>query len=112
MNILPLQASETEWVEVKSRIELIANRKNVQAAWETITQAVKTILEGTGVPLIINDRVDVALAVDAEIYRLHDDGKIPSDNPFVNQKGAKPAVWSYGHRNPQGMCFLISSTLA
>ncbi|TMP76586.1 PQQ-dependent sugar dehydrogenase [Pseudoalteromonas sp. S1608] len=40
-----------------------------------------------------------------KIYRLHDDGKIPSDNPFVNQKGAKPAVWSYGHRNPQGMWF-------
>lgn len=40
-----------------------------------------------------------------KIYRLHDDGKIPPDNPFVNQKGAKPAVWSYGHRNPQGMWF-------
>lgn len=40
-----------------------------------------------------------------KIYRLHDDGKTPSDNPFVNQKGAKPAVWSYGHRNPQGMWF-------
>lgn len=40
-----------------------------------------------------------------KIYRLHDDGKIPSDNPFVNQKGAKPAAWSYGHRNPQGMWF-------
>ena len=40
-----------------------------------------------------------------KIYRLHDDGKIPSDNPFVNQKGAKPAVWSYGHRNSQGMWF-------
>ncbi|WP_409423239.1 PQQ-dependent sugar dehydrogenase [Pseudoalteromonas sp. RW-H-Ap-1] len=40
-----------------------------------------------------------------KVYRLHEDGKIPSDNPFVNQKGAKPAVWSYGHRNPQGMWF-------
>lgn len=40
-----------------------------------------------------------------KIYRLHDDGKIPTDNPFVNQKSAKPAIWSYGHRNPQGMWF-------
>ena len=40
-----------------------------------------------------------------KIYRLHDDGKIPTDNPFVNQKDAKPAIWSYGHRNPQGMWF-------
>lgn len=38
-----------------------------------------------------------------KVYRLHDDGKIPSDNPFVGQQGAKEAVYSYGHRNPQGM---------
>ena len=36
-----------------------------------------------------------------KIYRLHDDGKIPEDNPFV--KNEKPAIYSYGHRNPQGM---------
>ncbi|MCQ8818791.1 PQQ-dependent sugar dehydrogenase [Pseudoalteromonas agarivorans] len=40
-----------------------------------------------------------------KIYRLHADGRIPSDNPFVNQKSAKHAIWSYGHRNPQGMWF-------
>lgn len=38
-----------------------------------------------------------------KIYRIHDDGSIPKDNPFVNQKGAKTAIFSYGHRNPQGM---------
>ncbi|WP_396148578.1 PQQ-dependent sugar dehydrogenase [Flavobacterium sp.] len=38
-----------------------------------------------------------------KVYRLHDDGKIPADNPFVGQKGAKEAVFSFGHRNPQGM---------
>ncbi|MBO0329409.1 PQQ-dependent sugar dehydrogenase [[Muricauda] lutisoli] len=38
-----------------------------------------------------------------KIYRLHDDGSIPSDNPFVNEPGAKKAIWSYGHRNPQGL---------
>ena len=40
-----------------------------------------------------------------KIHRLHDDGKVPSDNPFVNQKGAKGSIWSYGHRNPQGMVY-------
>jgi len=40
-----------------------------------------------------------------KIYRLHTDGRIPEDNPFVNQKSAKHAIWSYGHRNPQGMWF-------
>lgn len=38
-----------------------------------------------------------------KIYRLHDDGKIPSDNPFINKRHAKKAIYSYGHRNPQGM---------
>jgi len=38
-----------------------------------------------------------------KVYRLHDDGKIPTDNPFVGQSGAKEAVYSFGHRNPQGM---------
>jgi glucose/arabinose dehydrogenase/mono/diheme cytochrome c family protein len=38
-----------------------------------------------------------------KIYRIHDDGRIPADNPFVNVDDALPAIWSYGHRNPQGM---------
>jgi glucose/arabinose dehydrogenase len=38
-----------------------------------------------------------------KVYRLNDDGSIPSDNPFVGQNGAKEAIYSYGHRNPQGL---------
>lgn len=38
-----------------------------------------------------------------KIYRLHDDGRIPADNPFVNTANAKTAIYSYGHRNPQGL---------
>jgi glucose/arabinose dehydrogenase len=38
-----------------------------------------------------------------KIYRLHDDGRVPADNPFVGNADAKPAIYSYGHRNPQGM---------
>lgn len=38
-----------------------------------------------------------------KIYRLHDDGRVPKDNPFVDVKDAKTAVYSYGHRNPQGL---------
>lgn len=40
-----------------------------------------------------------------KIHRLHDDGRIPADNPFVNQADAKPSIWSYGHRNVQGMIY-------
>ncbi|RFA30419.1 hypothetical protein CAI21_04905 [Alkalilimnicola ehrlichii] len=35
--------------------------------------------------------------------RLHEDGRIPADNPFVDREDAKPAIYSYGHRNAQGM---------
>ncbi|KJD34787.1 hypothetical protein PK35_00930 [Tamlana nanhaiensis] len=38
-----------------------------------------------------------------KIYRLHDDGSIPNDNPFVDELYPKTAIYSYGHRNPQGM---------
>ncbi len=38
-----------------------------------------------------------------KIHRVHDDGRIPADNPFVAQAGAMPSIWSYGHRNPQGL---------
>jgi len=38
-----------------------------------------------------------------KIYRLNADGTIPEDNPFVNTNNAKKAIYSYGHRNPQGM---------
>lgn len=38
-----------------------------------------------------------------KIYRLHEDGKIPSDNPRFEKEGAVPGIWTYGHRNPQGL---------
>lgn len=38
-----------------------------------------------------------------KVYRLHDDGTIPTDNPFVNEPNAKKAIFTYGNRNQQGM---------
>ena len=38
-----------------------------------------------------------------KVHRVHDDGRIPADNPFVDQGDALPSIWSWGHRNPQGM---------
>ncbi|WP_169513354.1 PQQ-dependent sugar dehydrogenase [Flexithrix dorotheae] len=38
-----------------------------------------------------------------KVLRLHDDGKIPQDNPFVNVDTAMHEIYSYGHRNPQGL---------
>ena len=38
-----------------------------------------------------------------KIIRINTDGSIPADNPFTNNPNAKPEIWSYGHRNPQGI---------
>ncbi len=38
-----------------------------------------------------------------KIVRLNRDGSVPADNPFANQTGARSEIWSYGHRNAQGL---------
>ena len=38
-----------------------------------------------------------------KVYRITKDGDIPADNPFVGVPGAKEAIYSYGHRNPQSL---------
>jgi len=38
-----------------------------------------------------------------KVVRLRDDGTVPPDNPFVGREGARPEIFTYGHRNPQGM---------
>ncbi len=38
-----------------------------------------------------------------KVYRLFPDGRVPDDNPFVGRDRALPGIWTYGHRNPQGM---------
>ncbi len=40
-----------------------------------------------------------------KVMRINPDGSIPKDNPFVNKKGAKPEIWSLGHRNLQSAVF-------
>ena len=43
--------------------------------------------------------------------RLNDDGSVPQDNPFVNQPGTRPEIWSVGHRNAQGLAWQPGSGL-
>jgi glucose/arabinose dehydrogenase len=40
-----------------------------------------------------------------KIHRVNDDGSVPKDNPFVGKSGVVQTIWSYGHRNPQGLAF-------
>ena len=53
-------------------------------------------------------REDYPQALDnsnGKIHRLNDDGTVPRDNPFVNDENAVGSIFSYGHRNPQGLAF-------
>ncbi|WP_136635501.1 PQQ-dependent sugar dehydrogenase [Pseudooceanicola onchidii] len=57
--------------------------------------------------MTIGERGDRPAAQDlsrhnGSVIRLNRDGSVPADNPFVGQDGARPEIWSYGHRNPQG----------
>jgi glucose/arabinose dehydrogenase len=38
-----------------------------------------------------------------KVHRVHADGRVPADNPFVETPGALPTIWTYGNRNPQGL---------
>lgn len=40
-----------------------------------------------------------------KIHRINLDGSVPADNPFVHTPGAMPSIWTYGHRNPEGLAF-------
>lgn len=40
-----------------------------------------------------------------KVVRINADGSIPTDNPFVGRPGARGDIWSYGHRNPNGIAF-------
>jgi len=39
------------------------------------------------------------------VMRLYRDGRVPQDNPFIQRTDVQPEIWSYGHRNPQGMAY-------
>lgn len=58
--------------------------------------------------ITLGDRGDKERAQDLNDHagstvRLHDDGRIPTDNPFAGQENHRPEIYSYGHRNPQGL---------
>ena len=60
--------------------------------------------------LSLGDRWDGPSAQDlsntaGSIVRIKTDGSVPKDNPFIATPGARPEIWSYGHRNPQGLAF-------
>jgi len=76
------------------------------------------IIEGTDgkIYMSIGERGDRPAAQDlsrhnGSIIRINHDGTVPRDNPFVGQSGRQPEIWSYGHRNPQGMALDMRARL-
>lgn len=66
--------------------------------------------------MTIGDRGDMDQAQNTQnhngtVIRLNRDGSVPSDNPFVGVKTARPEIWSYGHRNPQGAALDLQGNL-
>lgn len=49
------------------------------------------------------DRAQDMMDLCGKTLRVNDDGSIPNDNPFVGKSGVRPEIWSYGHRNAQGI---------
>jgi len=61
-----------------------------------------TLFITTGERFQYRDSAQVLTNTLGKVIRINRDGTIPTDNPFVKQKGALPEIWSYGHRNMQG----------
>jgi glucose/arabinose dehydrogenase len=57
------------------------------------------------------DRAQNLSLPNGKVHRVWDDGEVPTDNPFASDAEALKSVWSYGHRNPQGLTFDLDGVL-
>lgn len=62
-----------------------------------------TLMLTTGEGFNYREEAQNTHALLGKTVRIHPDGSIPDDNPFANSEGGHPAVWTWGHRNPQGL---------
>jgi glucose/arabinose dehydrogenase len=62
-----------------------------------------TLLVTTGDGFDFREQAQKLDSLLGKTIRLHEDGSIPADNPFVGDAAAFDEIWSYGHRNPQGL---------
>lgn len=65
----------------------------------------KTLLVTTGDGFDYREAAQDTSGLMGKVVRLQDDGAVPDNNPFAGQPGTSPEIWSYGHRNPQGLLF-------
>lgn len=93
----------TKLVEPKTIIESIAaNQNHTGCRLEFGPDGMLYLTTGDA------DQADGSQQLDqlhGKILRFNADGSVPQDNPFVGKDGARPEIWSLGHRNPQGLAF-------
>jgi glucose/arabinose dehydrogenase len=63
----------------------------------------ETLLLSIGEGFDYRDQAQQLGSLLGKLVRLDRDGRPPADNPFVDSAGARPEIYSYGHRNPQGL---------
>ena len=61
-----------------------------------------TLLVSVGDRFLMDEAQDLSSHI-GTIVRINKDGSVPKDNPFIDRAGTRPEIYSYGHRNPQGM---------
>jgi aldose sugar dehydrogenase len=71
----------------------------------------KTIVFGVGDGYSYMDDAQDLSSHLGKIIRLNDDGSVPKDNPYVGVKNALPEIYSYGHRNPQGLFYDVEQNV-
>ncbi len=100
----------------RARLDELANLEGVEVLFRAEPRSSggrhfgsRIVFDGSGhVYFGMGDRGERNRAQDlsdhaGSIYRLMDDGRVPSDNPLVNRPNARPEIYAYGIRNPQGL---------
>jgi len=96
-----------EWVEQQLLFrapEAIYNSSNAHYGSRFIFDKANHLFFSLGEKQQMLDSQDLSKPT-GKIHRINDDGTVPKDNPFVGRAGALPSIWSYGHRNPQGLAW-------
>ncbi len=106
--LAPGATNLTDWTEI---FELTPGSSGGRHFGSRLVEGADGLLYAT-----IGERGDPPSAQDlsrenGSVIRIARDGAIPADNPFLQTPGARPAIWSYGHRNPQGATLDASGVL-
>lgn len=99
-----------ETIFTVNRLKYSAQHFGSRLAWLPDGTLLVSIGDGGNPPIELEGNLIRQQAQNLNVYlgkivRLNDDGTIPPDNPFTGNRDAAPAVWSYGHRNIQGLAY-------